>query len=148
MRQVKNRTLRVLLTAMVGVLWSAGAAAQIVSAKATGGFDEVKDSLVLAVQSRGLKIDHTAHIGNMLERTGRDVGAGNRVYGKAEAIQFCSAVVSRKMMERKAANIAFCPYVIALYTLPGDRNTVHVVYRKNLPEVDVLLAGIVKEAIE
>jgi len=143
-----NQSVRVLLAAMLALLWSAGAAAQIVSAKAKGKFDDVKDSLVLAIQSRGLKIDHTSYIGNMLERTGGDVGSAKRVYGKAEALQFCSAVVSRKMMEREAANIAFCPYVIALYTLPADGNTVYVVYRKSLPEVDVLLAGIVKEAIE
>lgn len=142
------KSLRVVLLGAVAVLWSGMAAAQIASATAKGGFDEVKDNLVLAIQARGLKIDHTAHIGDMLERTGKDVGSAKQVYGKAEALQFCSAVVSRKMMEQQASNIAYCPHVIALYTLPGDRDTVHIVFRKGLPDVDKLLSGIVKETLE
>jgi len=142
------KTFRVVLLGAFAVLWSGMAGAQIASAKAKGGFDDVKDSLVLAIQSRGLKIDHTAHIGNMLERTGKDVGSATRVYGKAEALQFCSAVVSRKMMEQQASNIAYCPHVIALYTLPGDRDTVHIVFRNGLPEVDKLLSGIVEESLQ
>jgi len=142
------KIVRVLLAGMALLLWGGGASADIVSAKAKGGFGEVKDSVVLAIQAKGFKIDYTAHIGNMLERTGKDVGSTKRVYGNAEALQFCSAVVSRKMMEASASNIAYCPYVIAIYTLPDDPKTVYVVYRKGLPEVDALLAGIVKEALE
>jgi len=142
------KMVRVLFAGVVVLLWSAAASADVVSAKAMGGFAEVKDNLVLAIQARGFKIDYTAHIGNMLERTGKDVGSTKRVFGNAEALQFCSAVVSRKMMENKASNIAYCPYVIALYTLPADPKTVYVVYRKGLPEVDALLAGIVKEALQ
>ena len=142
------KMVRVLFAGAVVLLWSGGARADVVSAKATGGFSEVKENLVLAIQSRGFKIDYTAHIGNMLERTGKDVGSTKRVFGAAEALQFCSAVVSRKMMEDKASNIAYCPYVIALYTLPDDPKAVYIVYRKGLPEVDALLAGIVKEALQ
>jgi hypothetical protein len=142
------KMVRVLFAGALVLMWSGAASADVVSAKATGCFAEVKDNLVLAIQSRGLKIDYTAHIGNMLERTGKDVGSTQRVFGNAEALQFCSAVVSRKMMEKKASNIAYCPYVIALYTLPKDPKTVYVVYRKSLPEVDALLAGIVKEALQ
>lgn len=123
-----------------------------------GEFDSVKEEVLLAIQSRGLVVDHTSYIGNMLERTGKDVGAGKRVYVNAEAVQFCSAVVSRKTMEADPANIAFCPYVIALYVRPDDPKTVHVVYRRvsgagsdasraALREVDALLEGIVKEAL-
>jgi len=139
---------RVLLAAALAIPCSGIASADVVSAQTKGGFSEVKDSVVLAIQSRGFKIDYTAHIGNMLERTGKDVGATRRVFGSAEALQFCSAVVSRKMMEDKASNIAYCPYVIGLYTLPEDPSTVYVVYRKGLPEVDALLAGIIKEALQ
>lgn len=142
------KIIRVLLAGMVLLLWGGGASADVVSAKAKGDFGEVKDSLVLAIQAKGFKIDYTAYIGNMLERTGKDVGSSKRVYGNAEALQFCSAVVSRKVMEASASDIAYCPYVIAIYTLPDDPKTVYVVYRKGLPEVDALLAGIVKEALE
>lgn len=139
---------RVLIVGPVVLLLSGTASADVVSAKAMGGFAEVKDNVVLAIQARGYKIDYTAHIGNMLERTGKDVGSTKRVFGNAEAVLFCSAVVSRKMMENKPSNIAYCPYVIALYTLPEDPKTVYIVYRKGLPEVDALLAGIVKEALQ
>ena len=137
-----------LLAGALAILCGEAASADVVSAQAKGGFGDVKDSVVLAIQSRGFKIDHTSYIGSMLERTGKDVGSTKRVFGSAEALQFCSAVVSRKMMQDKASNIAYCPYVIALYTLPADPNTVYVVYRKGLPEVDALLAGIIKEALQ
>jgi len=142
------KTVRILAAAGALLLCAAAAAADVVSLQTKGSFGEVKENLLLAIQAGGFKIDYTAHIGNMLERTGKDVGATKRVYGSAEAFQFCSAVVSRKMMERDASNIGFCPYVIALYTLPDDPKTVYIVYRKGLPEVDALLAGIVKEALQ
>ncbi|KPK06922.1 MAG: hypothetical protein AMJ64_08000 [Betaproteobacteria bacterium SG8_39] len=142
------KMVRVLFAGAVAILWAGAASADVVSAKAKGSYGEVKDSVVLAIQAKGFKIDYTAHIGNMLERTGKDVGSTKRVFGNAEALQFCSAVVSRKMMEDKASNIAYCPYVIALYTLPDDPKTVYVVYRRGLPDVDALLAGIVKEALQ
>ncbi len=43
------KSLRVVLLGAVAVLWSGMAAAQIASATAKGGFDEVKDNLVLAI---------------------------------------------------------------------------------------------------
>ena len=123
-----------------------------------GDFDSMKDEVLLAIQSRGLVVDHTSYIGNMLDRTAKDVGASKRVYIKAEAIQFCSAVVSRRTMEADPANIAFCPYVIALYVRPDEPGTVHAVFRRisgagsdasrvSLREVDALLEAIVKEAL-
>lgn len=125
---------------------SAGAQ-QIVRYEAKGPFDAVKEDVVLAIRDRGLVVDYTSYIGNMLERTAKDVGSARRVYEKAEAVQFCSAVVSRRTMEADPANIAFCPYVIAIYALPGKPGTVHLAFRRTLPEVDKLLEGIVKGAL-
>lgn len=123
-----------------------------------GDFDAVKEDLLLAIQARGLVVDHTSYIGNMLERTGKDVGAAKRVYLKAEAVQFCSAIVSRRTMEADPGNIAYCPYVIALYVLPQEPGTVHAVYRRMGPAadetsraalraVDELIEGIVREGL-
>jgi uncharacterized protein (DUF302 family) len=120
-------------------------------------FEHVKEDVVNAVTKRGFVIDYTAYIGTMLDRTAKDVGATRKVYDRAEAIQFCSATLSRKMMEADPANIVFCPYVISIYTLPTDPGTVHIAYRRPqlagppasraaLKAVDDLLAGIVKEA--
>jgi len=122
--------------------------APIVAHAKSGPFDAVKEDLVLAIQAQGLVIDHTSHIGAMLDRTGKDLGAVRRVYLKAEALQFCSASVSRRTMEADPLNIAYCPYVIALYVRPEEPNTVRVVYRRTLPVVDELLARIVKEALD
>lgn len=122
--------------------------AHIVAYAKSGQFDAVKEDLVLAIQGQGLVIDHTSHIGAMLDRTGKDLGAGRRVYLKAEALQFCSASVSRRTMEADPLNIAYCPYVIALYARPEEPNTVRVVYRRTLPVVDELLERIVKEALD
>src|SRR5688572_217555 len=122
-------------------------------------FEDVKDDVVSAVTKRGLVIDYTAYIGTMLDRTAKDVGAAKKIYARAEAVQFCSATLSRKMMEADPGNIAFCPYVIVIYSLAGDPGTVHVGYRRLQPagtpatraaikEVDDLLAAIVKEAVK
>jgi hypothetical protein len=123
-----------------------------------GEFDNVKDDLILAITGRGLVVDHNSYIGAMLDRTGKDLGTTKPVFGRAESLQFCSATVSRRMMEADPANIVFCPYIIVLYTLPQDPKTVYVGYRRPLPAgseaskaalkaVEELLDGIVKEAL-
>lgn len=121
-------------------------------------FDSVKQDLEIAITGRGLVVDHASHISEMLERTGKDLGIAKPVYGKAESMQFCSAVVSRATMEADPSNIVFCPYIIVLYTLPQDPKTVYVGYREPIPTgspasrksikaVKALLDGIVKEAL-
>jgi len=139
----------------------AGASAEaqtITRYSAQANFDAVKEEILFAIQGRGLVVDHTSYIGNMLDRTAKDVGAGKRVYAKAESVQFCSAVVSRKTMEVDPVNIAFCPYAIAFYVTVDDPKTVHVVFRRiagagseasreSLGEVDKLLDGIAREAL-
>ena len=123
-----------------------------------GEFGNVKDDLMMAITGRGLVVDHNSHIGAMLDRTGKDLGTTKPVYGKAESLQFCSATVSRRMMEADPANIVFCPYIIVFYTLPQEPKTVYVGYRRPLPvgteaskaslkAVEELLDGIVKEAL-
>lgn len=127
--------------------------------KTQGKYESVKQDIEIAITNRGLVVDHTSHIGKMLERTGKDLGLTQQVYGDAGSMQFCSAVVSRKTMEADPTNIAFCPYIIFYYTLPKDPNTVYVGYRRPLradgtpashaalQEVEKLLDGIVKDAL-
>jgi uncharacterized protein (DUF302 family) len=125
---------------------------------ATSDFDTVKEDLNIAITGRGFVVDHVSHISTMLDRTGKDLGTTKPVYGHAESLQFCSATVSRRMMEADPANIVFCPYIIVLYTLPRDPKTVYVGYRRPLPvgteaskaslkAVEELLDEIVKEAL-
>ena len=95
----------------------------------------------------------------MLERTGKDTGAARRIYGDAEMLEFCSARVSRDMMEADPRNIVFCPYSIAIYTLPKEKDRVYVAYRrpgetgsersvKSLRAAEKLVADIVSEALK
>jgi uncharacterized protein (DUF302 family) len=114
-----------------------------------GRFDEVRESLVAAIEGRGLVISYTAHVGAMLDRTGKDLGASTRVFDQAESLEFCSARVSRRMMEADPANIVYCPFAIAIYTLPGKPEAVHLAYRRSPPAlnaVEELLKGIVADA--
>ena len=95
-----------------------------------GEFADVKENVLFAVQNRGLVLNYTSHIGAMLARTGKDIGRGRVIFRDAELLEFCSAAVSRGMMEADPHNIVFCPYSMAVYTLPGEPGTVYVGYRK------------------
>jgi len=122
-------------------------------------FEDVRDAVEMAITDRGMVVNNVSHVGEMLERTGKDLGATKQVFLKAEALEFCSAVVSRKMMEADPDNIVFCPYVISVYVVPEKPNEVRVAYRKPqivgspgsqdaLKAVDALLSGIVNDALK
>jgi hypothetical protein len=124
-----------------------------------GGYEDVKFELNDAIVRRGLAIDYTGHINNMLERTGADVGSTRRVYNNAEFVTFCSAKLSRDMIEADPANVGFCPFVVFLYEAADKPGEIVVGYRQPLPSgnaasnkalaaVDALLDGIVKDAVK
>jgi len=124
-----------------------------------GSYEDAKERVVAAIENRGLVIDHTANVGGMLERTGKDIGRDRQLYLKAEVIEFCSAAVSRTTMEADPRNLVFCPYGIALYVLPGEPDKVYVIYRKPLAtgsarsmkalrEIGKLLDGIARDALK
>ena len=125
--------------------------------KTQGTFQDVRDSLQMAIEGKGLKITNTNHIAEMLERTGKDIGETRQVYENAEQFEFCSATVSRHMMEADPHAIVMCPYSVVVYTIPNDK-TVYLAYRKpaatrnpalkkTLVELEKLLAGIIKDAM-
>lgn len=103
--------------------------AQIVLYAVQDSFEHVKQDLSDAILKRGLVIDYTAQIGAMLDRTAKDVGATKRIYADAQALQFCSSTLSRRVMEADPEDIAFCPYVLVVYTLANDPNVTYVGYR-------------------
>lgn len=124
-----------------------------------GDYEDVKERVVMAIESRGLVVDNTAHVGAMLERTGKDIGRSRQIYLKADVVEFCSAGLSRSTMEADPRNLVFCPYTIALYVLPAQPDRVYVLYRKPmatgsaqsmkaLREVARLLDGILREALK
>lgn len=139
---------------------AANAATPGVQLRSTKGeFADVRDRVVSALENRGLVINYTAKVGDMLERTGRDLGRDRRIYGNAEVLEFCSAALSRDTMEADPRNIVFCPYAIAVYTLPKVPGTVYLSYRvpaaqgsgqsiRALRAVEKLLADVVGEALK
>ncbi len=129
----------------------------VMEVTARGSFEDVKQQLVLAIENRGLIVNHESKVGEMLERTGKDLGVANRIYARAEMLEFCSATLSRQVMEADARLLALCPYGIGIYSLPGETDTVHLVYRRPpwkgagaaaqiLQQVDRLLHDIVQDA--
>jgi len=92
-------------------------------------FDDVMENLRMAIQERGMFINNEMHMGDMLERTGKDLGFDEKIYEKAESIEFCSSVLSRKMVEEKPQRIVNCPFIISVYVLPSDPKKTHVVHR-------------------
>jgi uncharacterized protein (DUF302 family) len=157
---MKRATLVVLLAAIIPVhtAWSQQGA--VVEYTTKGSFDEIKQLLVIAIENQGLVVDHQSDVGRMLDRTAKDVGAARRVYEQAEVLQFCSATYSRDMVEADPRLLGYCPYGIAVYTLPGESGIVHVVYRRvrgegvseaataALKRVDELLNEIAQEATQ
>ncbi|MDH3378466.1 MAG: DUF302 domain-containing protein [Gammaproteobacteria bacterium] len=123
-----------------------------------GDFQEVKENLELAISGQGLVINNVATVGEMLEKTGKDLGATRQIYVHGDVIEFCSASLSREMSEADPANIVFCPYTIQIYEVPEQPGNVFVGYRRPpivgndrskaaLTKVDALLHAIVNEAL-
>ncbi len=114
-----------------------------------GSFDDAAFAVESAIVDQGLVIDYVSHVGEMLNRTGADVGSDVQLFKEADIFVFCSAVVSREVMEADPMNIAFCPY--GIFVAENDEG-VMIGYREYpqgpMQKVQLLLAGIVAEAAE
>lgn len=130
---------------------------QVVTHSVAGDFDDVRLDLESAIIDRGLVIDYEAFVGEMLNRTAADLGATEQVYLRAESLQFCSAQLSRKIMEADPTNLGYCPHIVFAFERPGEAGTVHVGYRRlpetgsdanraALAEVNALMDAIVRQA--
>ena len=135
-----------------------GANAPVVRRSVRADFDQVWDDLTAALNDRGLVISSISHVGEMLARTGKALGAKKKIFARAKVMEFCSAVISRRMMEANPHYIAFCPYQIMVYSLPDEPGLVYLAYRrllwgkgadpKALNPVEALLDGLVREVID
>jgi uncharacterized protein (DUF302 family) len=113
--------------------------------KTAASFADTREAIALAIENRGLVINFTSHIADMLDRTGADIGAAKKIFEQAEIIEFCSAGLSRKMMEADPHNIVLCPFAISVYTLPGDPGGTWVAYRKPQGKSAAMVEGLLKE---
>lgn len=153
--------LRAVLMAFLMVASSAFAAdpGPLVTYSKQGKFDDVRDDLKLAIESRGLVIDYQSYLNRMLERTGKDVGSTQPVYADAQAFVFCSAALSRKTMEADPLNAAMCPYAMVVFATAREPGKVQIAYRRPwrpdgsaaskaaLKEVEKLLDSIARQAV-
>lgn len=114
-------------------------------------FDDVVFGLESAILDQGLVVDSISHVGEMLERTRADVGSDVVLFGAADVYSFCSATLSRKVMEADPMNIRFCPYDIFVAQMPDTPDTVMIGYRTMpdgpMQEVQTLLDTIARAAI-
>lgn len=101
---------------------------RIVSYSAEEDFADVRDNLELAIIDQGLVINNVMHIGEMLARTGADLGY-KQLYLQADSLSFCSARLSYLMMQIDPRNIAVCPYTISVYVTVAEPEKVYVSYQ-------------------
>lgn len=137
-----------LLAAYLGVFGSMAMAEGSTVYPFDGSFDDATFLVESAIIGKGLVIDYVSHTGEMLNRTGSDVGSDVALFTEADIFIFCSASLSREVMEVDPMNIAYCPYGVFVAERNGD---VMIGYR-NYPEgemkkVQSLLDDIAREAI-
>lgn len=130
----------------------------VVVYKKQGTYEDTVDLVRTAITGKGLVVNTVSHIGDMLKRTGKDLGTTEDIYLHAESLEFCHATVSRNSMKASPYNIVFCPYIISVYSLPSDPKTSYILYRrpqivgskaskKSLLAIENLLDGVVQEAL-
>ena len=143
-----TRHLKAACAVIALALPTASAAEGIITHPFDGTFDDATFAVETAIIGQGLVIDHVSHVGEMLNRTGADVGSDVEIFREADVFTFCSATVSRAVMEADPMNIGYCPYGIFVAET-GDGGMIG--YREYadgpMDMVEDLLAGIVKDAL-
>ncbi|MBU3261483.1 DUF302 domain-containing protein [Roseovarius sp. PS-C2] len=139
------------LTAAIALTAAAASAQDMVTYTTDQAFEDVTFGLETAIVNLGLVIDHVSHVGEMLERTRADVGSDVVLFTQADAYSFCSATLSREVMEADPMNIAFCPYSVFVAERADTPGEVIVGYRAfpegEMQKVQSLLDGIARAAI-
>ncbi len=114
-------------------------------------FENVTFSVESAILDKGLTIDSVSHVGEMLERTRVDIGSEITLYSEGIVYSFCSASVSRNVMEADIMNIAFCPYGIFVFSTPENPDETTVGHRimpgDSMTPVNDMLDAIILDAV-
>lgn len=136
----------------ISILAAAALAVPVMAADVTtyisdSDFEDTAFGLESAIVGRGLVIDYVSHTGEMLNRTGEDVGSDVKLFEAADIYLFCSALLSREVMEDDPMNIGYCPYGIFV----AERDGAVMVGFRNYPDgamqkIQALLDEIAREA--
>lgn len=145
----RRTALAVAIVFMPGAAFAGGHEGAAVTYAFDGSFEDAAFALESAIVGRGLVIDNVSHVGEMLARTKADVGGTADLFEAADVYQFCSAALSRKVMEADPLNIVHCPYGIFVAEVGDGVMIGHRAYPEGpMKEVEALLAEIAKEAAE
>lgn len=115
-------------------------------------FDDVKDSLVEVIESRGMVISYISHAESMLARTASTIG-GKVVYSDAEVLLFCKANLAHRLVAANPHNLILCPYAMSVYALADEPSWIYVGIRvpqarvEEYKAVHELLVGVIVEAL-
>lgn len=135
------------LAIILSLAATAATAQDVVTYDYPGSFEDAAFGLESAIVNRGLVVDFVSHVGDMLNRTGEDVGSDVKVFEAADTYSFCSAVVSREVMEADPMNIAYCPYSVFVAEREGKVMVGYRTYPDGpMDKVETLLDEIAKEA--
>lgn len=142
---------QLVLAASMALAAQTVAAEDMITYRTDQSFGDVTFGLENAIVDQGLVVDAVSHVGEMLERTRADVGSDMVLFENADVYSFCSAALSRKVMEADPMNIVFCPYDIFVAELASNPGEVIVGFRDYpegpMKEVQALLDTIAKAAI-
>jgi uncharacterized protein (DUF302 family) len=85
----------------------------------------------------------------MLNRTREDVGSDVKLFEAADIFVFCSATLSREVMEENPMNIAHCPYGVFVAEREGEVMVGYRTYPEGeMQKVQALLDEIAQDALE
>ena len=137
------------LTIAAGLTAGSAIAQEAIVTPYDGSFDDATFAVESAIVDQGLVIDYVSHVGEMLNRTGSDVGSDVKLYDNAQIFVFCSATVSRAVMEADPGNLVHCPYGIFVADTDGEVTVGYRSYPEGpMQQVQDLLASIVASATE
>lgn len=152
-----NAAKKVMITGLLGAFCLTAHATQFNVVQSDDSYADVMENVKDAIIGRGLNISNVLQAGEMLNRTGHDLGYDKNVFKHAETIEFCSASLSHQLVTINPNNMVLCPFTISVYQLSGDSETVHLTYRtpdagkesaEVISKVEQLIKSIVQEATE
>ena len=140
---------KAIITAIFCTMAAQVGAQDVVTYPFDGDFEDATFATESAIIGRGLNIDYVSHVGEMLNRTAADVGGTKQIFVAADIYLFCSAVLSRKVMEANPLNVVNCPYSVFVFENEDGVKVGHRTYPEGpMKDIQALLNTIVQEVLE